>query len=87
MEKIESPTNITEQTINDIREAWAIRMEDIFTGTKAPLDEETFKVIDKIRNGEKLPKDSWAGDALPNLPIMRTLSFDERLQILDLFLS
>lgn len=87
MEKIESPINITEQIISDIREAWAIRMEDIFTGTKAPLAEDTFKVIDKIRNGEKINKDSWAGDALPNLPIMRTLSVEERLQILDLFLS
>lgn len=87
MEHIELNKPLDEQVIRDVREAWALRMEDIFTGTKAPLSEDTFKVIDKIRNGEKLPKDSWAGDALPNLPIMRTLSFEERLQILDLFLS
>ncbi len=79
-ESIEQPELILEQgLIDQVREAWAERMEEIYTdpNTQTPLTEDRVAFIEKIRGGEKINWNTWEGDALVNLPIMRRLPIDQ----------
>lgn len=74
---MESRPQPLEEKITHIRLLLAEKMKVIYREHSVdPVEQE--KVIDAILTGKKIGVDTWAGDALVNIPKLRAYSVEER---------
>lgn len=80
------PQSLQEKT-EHIRHLLSEKMKGIYAEHKSIDPAEQEKVINAILTGQKIGVNTWAGDALVNLPELRSFPVEERELIIDSILN